>query len=63
MEQKYLDYALGALEQIEHGGAGYRQQAGNFGGFRMRGDPCTNLLLCWCANLFCCGGRCPVCFC
>ena len=54
---------LNALEQIEHGGTAYRQQAGNFGGFQMRGDPCTNMLLCWCLNLFCCGGRCPVCFC
>ena len=51
---------LQALEQIEHGGAAYRQQAGNFRGFTMRGDPCTNVLLCWLANLFCCGGRCPI---
>lgn len=62
MEPDNYEY-LGALDQIEHGGTAYRQQAGNFGGFQMRGDPCTNLMLCWCMNLFCCGGRCPVCFC
>lgn len=62
MEPDNYEY-LNVLNQIEHGGASYRQQAGNFGGFQMRGDPCTNLMLCWCLNLFCCGGRCPVCFC
>ena len=62
MEPDNYEY-MTALEQIEHGGAAYRRQAGNFGGFTMRGDPCTNLMLCWCLNLFCCGGRCPVCFC
>ena len=46
-----------ALNQIEYGGAAYRQQAGNFRGFSMGGDPCTNLCLCYLANLFCCGGR------
>lgn len=56
MEPENQEY-LSALEQIEHGGAAYRRQAGNFGGFTMRGDPCTNLCLCWLANLFCCGGR------
>ncbi len=48
---------LFALNQIEHGGAAYRQQAGNFRGFTMGGDPCTNLCLCYLMNLFCCGGR------
>ena len=48
---------LWALNQIEHGGAAYRQQAGNFRGFTMGGDPCTNLCLCYLINLFCCGGR------
>lgn len=46
-----------ALNQIEHGGAAYRQQAGNFQGFSMGGDPCTNLCMCYLCNLFCCGGR------
>ena len=48
---------LFTLDRIENGGAAYRQQAGNFRGFRVSGDPCTNLLLCWLCNLFCCGGR------
>ena len=48
---------LWALESIEHGGTAYRQQAGNFQGFTMGGDPCTNLCLCYLMNLFCCGGR------
>ena len=48
---------LWALNQMEHGGSAYRQQAGNFRGFTMGGDPCTNLCLCYLMNLFCCGGR------
>lgn len=48
---------LWALNQMEHGGSAYRQQAGNFQGFTMGGDPCTNLCLCYLMNLFCCGGR------
>ena len=59
MEPDNYEY-LDALNRIEHGGAAYRSQAGNFRGFTMRGDPCTNVLLCWLANLFCCGGRCPI---
>ena len=50
---------LQALEHIEHGGDVYRNRAGEFRGFRMRGDPCTNMLLCWVVNIFCCGGRVP----
>ncbi len=48
---------LSALNQIEHGGNVYRRQAGNFRGFTMGYDPCTNLCLCYLVNLFCCGGR------
>ena len=48
---------LWALNQMEHGGSAYRQQAGNFQGFTLGGDPCTNLCLCYLMNLFCCGGR------
>jgi molecular chaperone DnaJ len=59
MEPDNYEY-LSALNQIEHGGAAYRQQAGNFRGFTMGGDPCTNMLLCWLANLFCCGGSFPI---
>ena len=50
---EYLD----ALDRIEHGGSAYRQQAGNFRGFTVGGDPCTNLCLCYLVNLFCCGGN------
>lgn len=59
MEPDNYEY-LDALNRIEHGGAAYRQQAGNFGGFTMRTDPCTNILICWFVNLFCCNGRCPI---
>ena len=59
MEPDNYEY-LDALNRIEHGGSAYRSQAGNFGGFTMRGDPCTHFLLCWFMNLFCCGGRCPI---
>ena len=56
MEPDNMEY-LSALEQIEHGGAAYRRQAGNFRGFSMGGDPCTSLCLCYLVNIFCCGGR------
>ena len=56
MEPDNPEY-LSALDQIEHGGAAYRRQAGNFRGFSMGFDPCTNLCLCYLANIFCCGGR------
>lgn len=59
MEPDNLEY-LDALNRIEHGGTVYREHAGNFGGFTMRADPCTNVLMCWLANIFCCGGRCPI---
>ena len=62
MEPDNMEY-VSALNQIEHGGAAYRQQAGNFRGFTMGGDPCTNLCLCYLFNLFCCGGRGMFCFC
>ena len=51
--QEYLN----ALNIMEQGGRAYRQQAGNFGGFSMNMSPCTSLLFCWLANIFCCGGR------
>jgi len=56
MEPDNMTY-IRTLNEIEHGGAAYRRQAGNFGGFTMRGSPCASLLLCWFVNLFCCGGR------
>ena len=51
------------LNRIEYGGAAYRQQAGQFRGFSMGGDMCTNLCLCYLANIFCCGGRGMFCCC
>ena len=56
MDPDNLEYQQ-VLSAMEHGGSTYRQQAGNFQGFSMGGDPCTNLCLCWLCNLFCCGGR------
>ena len=47
---------LRALDEIESGGASYRQQAGGFRGFQMHGDPCSGLCLCYLAQLFCCRG-------
>ena len=49
--QEYID----ALNRIEYGGAAYRQQAGNFGGFEMRSNPCMNLCLCYLCQMLCCG--------
>lgn len=48
---------LNALDVIEHGGAAYRQQAGNFRGFAMGGTPCASLCLCYAAQLLCCRGN------
>ena len=48
---------LNALEQIENGGAAYRREADNFGGFSMGDSPCAKLCLCYLLNLFCCNGR------
>ena len=48
---------LNTLNRMEHGGADYRQTAGNYQGFSMGGSPCMNLCLCYLVNLFCCGGR------
>lgn len=62
MEPDNAEY-LELLSQIENGGSAYRRQAGNFRGFEMRGDPCTNLCLCWLFNLFCCGGQGLFCCC
>ncbi len=45
---------LYALNQMEMGGSTYRQQAGSYRSYTMRGDPCANLCLCWLAQMFCC---------
>ena len=53
MEPDNQEY-LFALNQMEHGGSAYHQQAGNYRSYTMRGDPCASLCLCWLAQLFCC---------
>ena len=53
MEPDNQEY-LWALNRMEHGGQTYRQHAGNYRGFTMRGDPCAGLCLCWLAQMFCC---------
>ena len=55
MEPDNYEY-LHTQEQIENGGATYRRQAGNFGGFAMRTSPCASLCLCYIFQLFCCRG-------
>ena len=45
---------LQMLDQIEHGGATYREQAGSYRGFTVRSNPCYSLLLCLCFQWFCC---------
>jgi len=56
MEPDNMEY-LQTLEAIEHGGAVYRRSAGNYRGFTFGGDPCTNMCLCYLAQLFCCRGQ------
>ena len=56
LEPDNMEY-LQTLEAIEHGGAAYRRQAGNFRGFTIGGDPCTNLCLCYLFQLLCCRGQ------
>ena len=53
MEPDNQEY-LYALNRMEYGGTAYREQAETYRGFTVRGDPCTNLCLCWLAQLFCC---------
>lgn len=60
MEPDNMTY-LHTLNEIENGGAAYRQRTGNFGGFAMRGSPCASFILCWLVNLFCCRGRFWIC--
>ena len=53
MEPDNMEY-LQALNAIENGGVTYRRQAGNFRGFGMGGNPCSNLCMCYLAQFFCC---------
>ena len=55
MEPDNREY-LQTLDQIQNGGAAYRQQAGSFRGFNLRGS-LWQLCLCWAAQLFCCRGQ------
>ena len=52
MEPDNMEY-LRALDQIENGGAAYRQTAGNYRGFTTVGNPCASMCLCWLVNCFC----------
>ena len=60
MEPDNMEY-ISVLNQIENGGNVYRQQAGNFRGFAMRGSPCASMCLCLLIQRFCCWGRCLFC--
>lgn len=55
MEPDNMIY-LQTLEQIQNGGAAYRQRAGQFRGFRMAGSPCASLCMFYFLQLFCCRG-------
>ena len=55
MEPNNMIY-LQTLEQIQNGGAAYRQRAGQFRGFRMAGSPCAGLCMFYFLQLFCCRG-------
>ena len=59
MEPTNAEY-LNAMDAIQNGGAAYRRQASNFGGFTLRGG-LWQLCLCWCLQLLCCRGRCLIC--
>ena len=54
MEPDNMEY-LQALSAMENGGHAYRQQAGTFRGFEMRGG-LWQLCLCWFFQIFCCRG-------
>ena len=55
MEPDNYEY-LSMLERMEHGGATYRQQAGNFRTWGMGASPCASMCLCYLVQLFCCRG-------
>ena len=54
MEPDNPEY-LQALNAMENGGRAYRQQAGSFRGFEMKGG-LWQLCLCWLFQIFCCKG-------
>ena len=55
MEPDNAQY-LHTLERIQNGDSAYRQRAGQFRGFQMRGNPCASLCLCYFVQIFCCRG-------
>ena len=54
MDPGNMEY-LRVLDIIENGGQAYRQQAGNYRGFAVRGG-WWQLCLCWLCQIFCCRG-------
>ena len=56
LDPNNMEY-LQTLRTMEQGGAAYRRQAGNFRGFTIGGDPCTNMCLCYLFQLLCCRGQ------
>lgn len=62
MEPDNMEY-MRLLNIIEHGGSDYRTHAGGYQGYGRRVvSRCASLMLCWLFNIFCCGGRCCICF-
>lgn len=55
MEPDNYQY-IQTLNEIENGGAAYRQHAGGFGGFSRGRSSLASLCLCYLAQLFCCRG-------
>lgn len=45
---------LQTLQRIENGEEAYREQAGNYRGFVLRGSPCASFLMCLFCRFFCC---------
>lgn len=48
---------LSCLQRMENGEKIYRSRTSDFGGFTMVGSPCTNMCLCYLAQILCCRGR------
>ncbi len=49
---------LRTLEEMENGGAAYRQQAGTYHTWGMGTSPLASLFLCWLFRFICCGRPC-----
>ena len=48
---------LQTLRRMQDGEEAYREQAGSYKGFSMRGSPCASMCLCYLLQIFCCRGR------